>query len=90
LSTFIGPDYYDESIATARERAAEQGVTSNIAFAVTSATEFEGEDFDLVCFMDCLHDLGDPTGALVRCRQALKRDGQVLHRLEISAALDDN
>jgi SAM-dependent methyltransferase len=77
-STFIGLDYHRESIATARERAAEQGVTDNIAFEVKSATEFEGEDFDLVCFMDCLHDLGDPVGALVRCRRALKPHGKVL------------
>ena len=28
--------------------------------------------------MDCLHDLGDPVGALARCRKALKPDGKVL------------
>jgi hypothetical protein len=28
--------------------------------------------------MDCLHDLGDPVGALARCREALKPDGKVL------------
>ena len=28
--------------------------------------------------MDCLHDLGDPVGALRRCRQALRPDGKVL------------
>ena len=77
-STFVGLDYHDESIATARERATDQGVTGNIVFEVKSATEFDGEGFDLVCFMDCLHDLGDPVGALVRCRQALKPDGKAL------------
>ena len=77
-SNFIGLDYHDASIATARKRAAEQGVTGNIAFEVKAATEFEGHDFDLICFMDCLHDLGDPVGALTRCRQALKPDGKVL------------
>jgi SAM-dependent methyltransferase len=77
-SSFIGLDYHDASIATARQRAAEQGVTGNIAFEVKAATEFDGRDFDLVCFMDCLHDLGDPVGALARCRKALKADGKVL------------
>jgi SAM-dependent methyltransferase len=77
-SSFIGLDYHDASIATARERAAEQGVTGNIAFEVKAATEFDGHDFDLICFMDCLHDLGDPVGALARCRKALKPDGKVL------------
>ena len=77
-SSFIGLDYHDASIATARKRAAEQGVTGNIAFEVKAATEFDGRDFDLICFMDCLHDLGDPVGALARCRKALKPDGKVL------------
>jgi SAM-dependent methyltransferase len=77
-SSFVGVDYHDESITTARKRAAEQGVIDNIAFKVKAATEFEGHDFDLICFMDCLHDLGDPVGALARCRKALKPDGKVL------------
>jgi SAM-dependent methyltransferase len=34
--------------------------------------------FDLVCFMDCLHDLGDPLGALVHAADALKPDGRVM------------
>jgi SAM-dependent methyltransferase len=77
-SSFIGLDYHDASIATARKRAAEQGVTGNVAFEVKAATEFDGQDFDLICFMDCLHDLGDPVGALARCRKALKPHGKVL------------
>jgi SAM-dependent methyltransferase len=68
--------YHGASIATARKRAAEQGVTGNIAFEVKAA--FDGYDVDLICFMDCLHDLGDPVGALARCRKALKPDGKVL------------
>jgi 2-polyprenyl-3-methyl-5-hydroxy-6-metoxy-1,4-benzoquinol methylase len=77
-SSFLGLDYHQASIATARKCAAEQGVTENIAFEVKAATQFDGHDFDLVCFMDCLHDLGDPVGALARCREALKPDGKVL------------
>ena len=77
-SNFVGLDYHDASIATARERAVEQGVADNVAFEVRSASAFEGRDFDLVCFMDSLHDLGDPVGALTRCHKALNRDGKVL------------
>jgi 2-polyprenyl-3-methyl-5-hydroxy-6-metoxy-1,4-benzoquinol methylase len=78
MSSFLGLDYHDASISTARKRAAEQGVTENIAFEVKAATAFDGHDFDLVCFMDCLHDLGDPVGALACCREALKPTGKVL------------
>jgi 2-polyprenyl-3-methyl-5-hydroxy-6-metoxy-1,4-benzoquinol methylase len=77
-SSFVGIDYHEESVATARMRAAEQGVTANLAFEVKTASEFDGEGFDLVCFMDCLHDLGDPVGALARCRKALRPDGKVM------------
>jgi 2-polyprenyl-3-methyl-5-hydroxy-6-metoxy-1,4-benzoquinol methylase len=77
-SSFLGLDYHDASIVTARKRAAEQGVAGNVAFEVQGATEFSGRDFDLICFMDCLHDLGDPVGALVRCRKALKPGGKVM------------
>jgi SAM-dependent methyltransferase len=77
-SSFIGQDYHGASIAAARQRAAEQGVTGNIAFEVKAAAEFDGHGFDLICFMDCLHDLGDPVGALARCRKALKPGGKVL------------
>jgi 2-polyprenyl-3-methyl-5-hydroxy-6-metoxy-1,4-benzoquinol methylase len=77
-SSFLGLDYHKASIETARQRAAEQAVAGNIAFEVQAATDFDGRDFDLVCFMDCLHDLGDPVGALARCRKALKPDGRVM------------
>jgi SAM-dependent methyltransferase len=77
-SGFVGQDYHEASIEAARKRAAEQGVKGNITFEVKAATEFDGRDFDLICFMDCLHDLGDPVGALARCRKGLKSDGKVL------------
>jgi SAM-dependent methyltransferase len=77
-SSFIGLDYHDASIVTARNRAAEQGAIGNIAFEVKAAGEFDGRDFDLICFLDCLNDLGNPVGALARCRRALQPDGKVL------------
>ena len=77
-SHFLGLDYHAASIETARRRAKEQGVGGNIAFEAKAATEFEGRDFDLICFMDCLHDLGDPVRALAVSRKALKPDGKVL------------
>jgi SAM-dependent methyltransferase len=76
-SDFTGVDYHRESIATARTRAVEQGV-ANTKFEVATAKDFAGEGFDLICFMDCLHDLGDPVGALAHSRRALKPDGKVL------------
>jgi SAM-dependent methyltransferase len=77
-STFIGFDYHPPSIATARQRASEAGVSDRVSFAEASAKNFAGNDFDLICFFDCLHDMGDPVGAARHAFQALRNDGSVL------------
>jgi tRNA G46 methylase TrmB len=50
-SEFVGIDYHDASIETARKRAAEAGV-NNASFEVADATSYSGNDFDLVAFFD--------------------------------------
>jgi SAM-dependent methyltransferase len=77
-STFFGFDYHDKSIATARQRAEEAGVADRVRFEVATAKNFPGSNYDLVCYMDCLHDMGDPVGAAKHTRQALAADGTVL------------
>jgi len=74
-STFVGSDYHEGSIATARQRAAEAGVSDRVRFEVASASSFSGRGYDLVTMFDCLHDLGDPVGAARHVRQALAPDG---------------
>jgi len=74
-STFVGSDYHEGSIATARQRAAEAGVGDRVRFEVASAASFSGRGYDLVTMFDCLHDLGDPVGAARHVRQALAPDG---------------
>jgi 2-polyprenyl-3-methyl-5-hydroxy-6-metoxy-1,4-benzoquinol methylase len=76
-SQFVGIDYHADSIATADRRAREASV-DNLRFEVATAKDYGERNFDLVCFMDCLHDLGDPLGALVHARHALKPDGKVM------------
>jgi SAM-dependent methyltransferase len=74
-SRFVGSDYHQESIATARERAEAAGVADRITFEVASAQEFSGSGYDLVAMFDCLHDMGDPVGAARHVRSALAEDG---------------
>jgi SAM-dependent methyltransferase len=76
-SRFWGFDYHEPSIETARERAAEAGVDDRTSFEVAGAKEYSGT-YDLICFFDCLHDMGDPVGAAAYARQRLKPDGTVL------------
>ena len=73
-STFVGYDYHDASIAAARKAAAQAGVTDRVRFEVAGAKDFPGS-YDLVCFFDCLHDMGDPVGAASHVRDALAPDG---------------
>ncbi|HEU4796314.1 MAG TPA: methyltransferase domain-containing protein, partial [Pyrinomonadaceae bacterium] len=36
------------------------------------------QQFDLIAFFDCLHDMGDPVGAVRRAAEVLKDDGTAL------------
>ena len=74
-STFVGSDYHEPSIETARRRAAEAGVEDRVTFEVASATAFSGQGYDLVTTFDALHDMGDPIGAASHVRQCLAADG---------------
>lgn len=77
-STFIGLDNHDASVETARRRAREAGLNGNIRFETADAKSYAANAFDLICFMDCLHDMGDPVGAARHAASALKQDGSVL------------
>jgi 2-polyprenyl-3-methyl-5-hydroxy-6-metoxy-1,4-benzoquinol methylase len=74
-SEFVGFDYHDKSIETAKQKAADAGVADRVKFEVAKSKEFPGGDYDLVTFFDCLHDMGDPVGAANHVRKALKDDG---------------
>jgi SAM-dependent methyltransferase len=73
-----GCDFHDASIAAARKAAASAGVADRVTFEVAAATEAPGPEHDLVVFVDSLHDLGDPVGALTRAREVLAPGGAVL------------
>lgn len=75
---FWGFDYHDGSIAQARRAAAGAGVGDRVTFEVVAADEIPVAGFDLVLYIDTLHDLGHPVDALRRTRRALRPDGRVL------------
>jgi 2-polyprenyl-3-methyl-5-hydroxy-6-metoxy-1,4-benzoquinol methylase len=76
-SEFVGIDYHDKSIETARARAKEAGA-DNAQFETADATSYSGRNFDLVAFFDALHDMADPAGAAKHAREALKPDGHCM------------
>jgi 2-polyprenyl-3-methyl-5-hydroxy-6-metoxy-1,4-benzoquinol methylase len=77
-SEFWGFDNHDGSIDLAKKAAEEAGVSDRVHFEVTSAQEIPDNQYDLVAFFDCLHDMGDPIGAAKRAAEALAPDGVAL------------
>jgi SAM-dependent methyltransferase len=76
-SQFIGIDYHQPSIQQAIDRAKQANI-KNVSFKVSKAKEYSDQDFDLITFFDCLHDMGDPVGACTHAKQALKPDGSCM------------
>jgi 2-polyprenyl-3-methyl-5-hydroxy-6-metoxy-1,4-benzoquinol methylase len=74
-SLFRGFDSHEASIALARKRAKDAGVSDRVTFDVAKATDFPGQGYDLVAHFDCLHDLEDPAGAARRVRETIASEG---------------
>ncbi len=77
-SRFHGFDFHRPSVDTARQRVSEAGAADRIVISESTAQTYTERDFDLICFFDCLHDMGDPVGAARRAYDALKSDGTIL------------
>jgi len=77
-SRFWGFDNHPKSIETAQQRAKDAGVSERVTFAVANASEIPNEQYDMVAFFDCLHDMGDPVSACKRAAQVLAADGSAL------------
>jgi SAM-dependent methyltransferase len=77
-SRFWGFDVHRGSIDAARDHAREAGVEDRVTFKVANAKDYPLEGFDLICFFDCLHDMGDPVGAAQHAATALAQDGTVM------------
>lgn len=72
-----GFDFHPASIETAKARAEEAGVTAQTTFEVADAKSYPGT-YDVICFFDCLHDMGDPVGIATYAREHLAEDGTIL------------
>ena len=72
-----GFDFHQPSIDTARLRAVESEVADRAEFSLADAKSYPGT-YDLICFFDCLHDMGDPVGAAAYAREHLAADGTIL------------
>ena len=73
-----GFDAHKPSIEWAIKKAENEDL-QNITFEVAKSTDYPGDDYDLVTFFDCFHDMGDPAGAARHVLQTLKKkDGTLM------------
>jgi ubiquinone/menaquinone biosynthesis C-methylase UbiE len=77
-SRFTGFDAHAKSVAEAQKVAADAGVAKRATFASARADDYPGNGYDLICFFDALHDMGDPVAAATHAAKALAKDGTVM------------
>jgi 2-polyprenyl-3-methyl-5-hydroxy-6-metoxy-1,4-benzoquinol methylase len=77
-SRFWGFDTHAGSIETARELAREAGVADRVSFEVARADDYAKRGYDLICFFDCLHDMGRPVDAVRHAANAVAKDGTLM------------
>jgi SAM-dependent methyltransferase len=77
-SRFRGFDTHPASIDEARRNADNAGSGGRVRFDVARALDYPGNNYGLICFFDCLHDMGDPVAAARHAAQALAPGGTVM------------
>jgi SAM-dependent methyltransferase len=90
-SKIVGFDSHKPSIEWARKEAEKEGL-KNLSFEIANSTNYPGDDYDMVAFFDCFHDMGDPAGAAKHVLQTLKKKNGTLMIVEPFAndKLEDN
>jgi SAM-dependent methyltransferase len=75
-----GYDADEESISQARRNATDHGVADRVVFEVVDAKTggYGGNRYDLILFLECVHDMGRPVEALAAARDAVADGGSVI------------
>ena len=77
-SRFHGFDAHSASIDEARHNAADAGLSARVSFDAARAVDYPGASYGLICFFDCLHDMGDPVAAARHAAKVLAPGGTVM------------
>lgn len=90
-SQFVGFDFSDEGLATARQSASDAGL-DNVSFIAVDAAELdEPERFDFITTFDAIHDQAKPATVLENIHAALRPGGTYLCvEPQSASALEDN
>jgi SAM-dependent methyltransferase len=76
-SRFRGFDTHAASVEEATRLATTDGA-AGASFSMARADNYPGKGYELICFFDCLHDMGDPVAAATHAAGAIARDGTVM------------
>ena len=77
-SLLAGLDVTAVSIERTHQRArATQASVIGCGFEVADAASLEGGPYDVICFVNYLHDFGDPVAVAARAREQLAEQGTV-------------
>src|SRR5690606_30312228 len=63
-SHFYGFDPHEPSVVAANHNATLAGMSKRAKFEVAKAVDYPDRQYGLICFFDCLHDMGDPVAAV--------------------------
>ncbi|WP_366555485.1 class I SAM-dependent methyltransferase [Aquibaculum sediminis] len=77
-SEFYGFDAHQGSIEEARKLASDTGVSERCHFELARADTYPAKGYDLICFFDALHDMGDPVAAASHAAESLAPGGTVM------------
>jgi SAM-dependent methyltransferase len=77
-SRFHGFDVHPASVEDARRHATEAGLDGRATFEVATAVDYPDRQYGLICFFDCLHDMGDPVAAARHAAEVLAPGGTVM------------
>lgn len=73
-----GFDIDAPSIELAMRNAADEGVSDRVSFTATDVASLPEGTYDLVCAVECIHDMPDPVTVLSAMRRMAADDGTVL------------
>jgi len=77
-SCFYGFDAHPESINEAQKNSLAANMGDRVIFDIATAINYPNHQYDLICFFDCLHDMGDPVAAVQYAAQVLAPGGTVM------------
>jgi SAM-dependent methyltransferase len=77
-SRFVGFDSHEASIDAATKRAKQAHVCNRVHFERATATDYGDGRYDLICFMDSFHDMGDAVAAARHAASRLAEGGSVM------------